>query len=133
MKCCLLSMALQFVWRSRIVFSRFLDCPGNLKNVKEKHLFSCPLMKESDYSSLVKEGLPFAWDISLENSEDSYLCFWLTLLHLVPYHFSLYKSSFSSLCKVFDTTSWSYMRFSESTHLLMYFSLETLRFIRRTD
>ena len=28
-------------------------------------------MKESDYSSLVKEGLPFARDISLENSEDS--------------------------------------------------------------
>ena len=23
----------------------------------------------------VKEGLPFAWDLSLENSEDSYLCF----------------------------------------------------------
>ena len=23
----------------------------------------------------VKEGLPFAWDLSLENSADSYLCF----------------------------------------------------------
>ena len=23
----------------------------------------------------VKEGLPFAWDLSLENSPDSYLCF----------------------------------------------------------
>ena len=29
----------------------------------------------------VKEGLPFAWDLSLENSADSYLCFQLTLLH----------------------------------------------------
>ena len=23
----------------------------------------------------VKEGLPFGWNLSLENSEDSYLCF----------------------------------------------------------
>ena len=28
----------------------------------------------------VKEGLPFAWDLYLENSADSYLCFWLALL-----------------------------------------------------
>ena len=31
----------------------------------------------------VKEGLPFAWDLSLESSQDSYLCFQLVLLHLV--------------------------------------------------
>ena len=31
----------------------------------------------------VKEGLPFAQDLSLENSPDSYLCFQLALLHLV--------------------------------------------------
>ena len=31
----------------------------------------------------VKEGLPFAQDVSLENSTDSYLCFQLALLHLV--------------------------------------------------
>ena len=31
----------------------------------------------------VKEGLPFAWDWSLENSADSYLCFQLALLHSV--------------------------------------------------
>ena len=30
------------------------------------------------------KGLPFEWDLSLENSADSYLCFWLALLHLVP-------------------------------------------------
>ena len=29
----------------------------------------------------VKEGLPFAHDLSLENSADSYLCFRLALLH----------------------------------------------------
>ena len=36
----------------------------------------------------VKEGLPFAWDLSLENSADSYLCFQLALLHSVSYFFS---------------------------------------------
>ena len=30
----------------------------------------------------VKERLPFAWDLSLENSADSDLCSWLALLHL---------------------------------------------------
>ena len=29
----------------------------------------------------VKKGLAFAWDLSLENSADSHLCFWLVLLH----------------------------------------------------
>ena len=29
----------------------------------------------------VKEGLPFARNVSLENSADSYLCFRLALLH----------------------------------------------------
>ena len=36
----------------------------------------------------VKEGLPFARDLSLENSADSYLCFRLALLHSVSYFFS---------------------------------------------
>ena len=39
----------------------------------------------------VKEGLPFAWDLSLENSADSYLCFRLSFLHSVPYFFLLYQ------------------------------------------
>ena len=42
----------------------------------------------------VKEGLSFAWDLSLENSEDSYLCFRLALLHSVSYFFFLYQSPF---------------------------------------
>ena len=37
----------------------------------------------------VKEGLPFARDLPLENSADSYLCFRLALLHSV--------SSFSAI------------------------------------
>ena len=38
----------------------------------------------------VKEGLPFANELSLENSEDSYLYFRLALLHLLSYFFFVY-------------------------------------------
>ena len=40
-------------------------------------------------SFYVKEGLPFARDLSLENSADSYLCLRLALLHSVSYFFFL--------------------------------------------
>ena len=53
----------------------------------------------------VKEGLPFAWDIYLENSADSYLCLQLALLHSVSYFFFLHQSPSSALCKVFDSIS----------------------------
>ena len=52
----------------------------------------------------VKEGLPFALDLSLENSAYSYLCFRLALLHSASYFFFLYRSP-SSLCIVFDSIS----------------------------
>ena len=78
----------------------------------------------------VKEGLPLARDLSLENSEDSYLCFRLALLHSVSYFFFLYR--LPCLCVplliLFHLT---YMRLSRSTHLLCL-SLETLMFIIRT-
>ena len=53
----------------------------------------------------VKEGLPFARDLSLRNSPDSYLCFRLALLHSVSYFFFLYRLPSSSLCTVFDSIS----------------------------
>ena len=53
----------------------------------------------------VKEGLPFARGLSLENSADSYLCFRLALLHSVSYFFFLYRSPSSSFCTVFDSIS----------------------------
>ena len=53
----------------------------------------------------VKEGLPFAWDLSLEISGDSYLCFRLVLLYSVSYFFFLYRSPSSSLCTVFYSIS----------------------------
>ena len=54
----------------------------------------------------VKEGLPFAWDLSLENSADSYCRFAdfrLALPHSVSYFFFLNQSPSSSLCTVFDS------------------------------
>ena len=53
----------------------------------------------------VKEGLPFARDLPLENSADSYFCFRLAVLHSVSYFFFLYRSPSSSLCTVFDSIS----------------------------
>ena len=38
------------------------------------HAWSC---------SFMKEGLPFAWDLLLENSADSYSCFWVALPYSV--------------------------------------------------
>ena len=48
-----------------------------------------------------QEGLPFAWNLSLENSLDSYLCFQLALFHSGSYFFFLYWSPSSSLSMVF--------------------------------
>ena len=53
----------------------------------------------------VKEGLPFARDLSLENSIDYYLCFRLALLRSVSYFFFLYRSPSSALCTIFDSIS----------------------------
>ena len=39
-----------------------------------------------------KEGCTFAWDLSLENYVDTYLCFWMVLLHSLSYFFFLYWS-----------------------------------------
>ena len=50
----------------------------------------------------MKEGIPFSWDLSLENSVDL-LHSVFTLLHLVSYFFFLYRSPSSSLCTVFDS------------------------------
>ena len=53
----------------------------------------------------VKEGLLFAWDLSLENSTDSCLCFRPTLLRLASYFFFIFRSPSSSSCTVFDSVS----------------------------
>ena len=53
----------------------------------------------------VKEGLPFAQGLSLENSVDSYISFQLALLHSVSYFFFVNCSPSSSLYSVFDAVS----------------------------
>ena len=57
-----------------------------------------------DLAVYAKEGLPFARDLSLENSANSYLCFRLALLHSVSFFFFLYRSPLS-LCTVLDSIS----------------------------
>ena len=52
-----------------------------------------------------KEGLPFVHDVSLENSQDSYFCFWLALRHLLPYFFFLHWLLSLSLCMTFYAIS----------------------------
>ena len=53
----------------------------------------------------VKEGLPFAWDLSLGNSADSFLCFRLALFYSLSYFFFIYRSPSLSLRKAFDSIS----------------------------
>ena len=75
-------------------------CETNLDNSIDSGNFSVrgylPLIQKDssthmhDLTVSVKEELPFAHDLSLENSADSYLCFRLDLLHSVFYFFFLY-------------------------------------------
>ena len=90
-------------------------CETNLDDSIDSGSFSVrgylPLIRKGssthmhDLAVYVKEGLPFAQDLSLENSADSYLCFRPALLHSVSYFFFLYRSPSLSLCTVFDSIS----------------------------
>ena len=73
-------------------------CETNLDNSIDSDNFSLrgylPLIWKDSSTHMhglaiyVKEGLPFAWDSSLENSADPYLWLRLALLHSVSYFFS---------------------------------------------
>ena len=54
-----------------------------------------------------KEGLPFAHDLSLENSEDSYFCFPLALLRPVSYFFSSVDHLLHLCERFFDSISYN--------------------------
>ena len=85
-------------------------CETNLDDSIDSGKFSVrgylPLIRKDSSTHMhglavyVKEGLPFAPDLSLENSADSYLCFRLALLHSVSNFFFLYRSLSSLLCTV---------------------------------
>ena len=53
------------------------------------------------FAVYVKEALPFAQDLSLENSGDSDICFQQALLHSVSYFFFHYRSHSLSLSTIF--------------------------------
>ena len=79
----------------------------------------------------VKEWLPFAWDLSLENSADSYFVFdWLYLPKCFPFAtIDHLRHLYVRFLMPFHLT---YMRFSRSAHLLMRLSLETSTSIVKT-
>ena len=93
----------------------FALCEANLDDSIDSGNFSLrgylPLIRKDSGTHVhglavyVKEGLPCAQDLPLENSADSYLCFWLALHHSVSYFFFLNRSPSLSLCMVFDSVS----------------------------
>ena len=75
-------------------------CETNLDDSIDSDNFSVrgylPLIQKDSSTHMhglavyVKEGISIAWDLSLENSADSYLCSRLALLHSLSYFFFLY-------------------------------------------
>ena len=75
-------------------------CETNLDDSIDSGNFSersyLPLIRKDSSTHMhglavyVKEDLPFAWHLYLENSADSYLCFRLALIHAVSYFLFLY-------------------------------------------
>ena len=123
-----LKLSFTNIWGLR---SNFVDCQSSLESNSPEILALCgtnlddsidsgkfsvrdylPLIRKDSITHMnglavyVKKGLPFAWELSLENPADSYLCFQLALLHSVCYFFFLYQSPSLTLCTVFDSV-WS--------------------------
>ena len=92
-----------------------ISCETNLDGLNDFSNFSgrgyLPLIEKDSTTHMhgqavyLKEWLPFAWDLSLETSADTCLCFQLALLHSMSYFFFLYQSVSSSLCIVFYSSS----------------------------
>ena len=114
----------------RRLCSTFVDCESFLESDSPEILALCeinlddsidsgsfsvrgylPLIRKDSCTHIyglagyVKEELPFARELSLENSAGSYLHFRLASLHSVSYFFFLYRSPSSSLSTVFDSIS----------------------------
>ena len=78
----------------------FALCETNLVDSIDSGYFSVrgylPLILKDSITHMhrlavyVKEGLPFALDLTIKNYVDSYLCFPIALLHYVSYFFFLY-------------------------------------------
>ena len=117
-------------------------CETNLDDSIDSDNFSVrgylPLIRKDSSTHMhglavyAKEGLPFARNLFLENSSDSYLCFRLALLHSVSYFFFLYQSPSSALCTVFDSVSSNIDEVLSINPSANVFVLETLMSIIRT-
>ena len=70
----------------------WMGCPSLIRKISVTYMYVL--------SVYVKERLPLARDLYLENSADSYLCFQLDLIHSVPCFFFLHRSLSVSLCAV---------------------------------
>ena len=84
----------------------------------------------------IKEGLPFAQDLSLENSTDSYSCFQPALLHSASYFSSLYQLTCVSLCMVFDFISSNIdevLPINPSANVFRVYHKDWLTYSGRTD
>ena len=80
--------------------------------------------------SLCKGGPSFCTGFILKQPQNSYLCFWLVLLHSVSYFLFLYRSPCLSLWTVFDALSSNIDE--RASNMLMCLSLETLKSIIST-
>ena len=115
----IIGLCSNFVDSKSFLVSKYPDilalCEANLDDSIDSGNFSVrgylPFFRKDSSTNMhclavdVKEGLPFARDLYLENYADSYLCFRLALLHSVSYFFFLYRSPSSALCTVFDSVS----------------------------
>ena len=125
------------------------ECESNLDDSVDSSSFSVrgylPLIWKDAITHMhglafyAKEGLPFALDLSLENSVDSYLCFELASLHSLSYFFFLHRSP---TCLLWSRTSllcYSFLFYfilciwgPLNQPTCYFFSLETLTPIIRT-
>ena len=117
---CFLNMSFTNIWA---LCSNFFDCESFLESNSPDILALCeanlddsvdsgnfsvrsylPLLRKDSSTHMhgltvhVKEGLAFAWDLSLENSTDSYV--------FTCIYFTQYLSSFSSIDHLFCLCAW---------------------------
>ena len=117
-------------------------CETNLDDSVDSGNFSVtgylPLIRKDSSTHMhglavyVNEGLPFARDLALGNSADSYLCFRLALLIQCLTSFSSIDHLLRHYAQFLILFHLTWMRFSRSTHLPMCLSLGTLTSIIRT-
>ena len=106
-----------FVDRESFLESNSLGILALCETSFDESIDSRNLSVRSYLPLIQKDSIRDAWSYSLcegrtsfgmgsrENSEDSYIYFWLPLLYSVSYFFSLYRWPSSSLCTAFDSIS----------------------------